>query len=336
MKDWSNNRTALFSLQAQGNTTLFLKNGAEDMATTSFIDNNYRYIKSFISRDYRTLAEEIKKEKEELSHYIEEEDLLAGYKIMKNMPLSSLYGFDCYVVRFYFANVSTLHNRQQSSIFATLLQHLKAEIMQTGGYYNLRVPTHMVDLVKALNTAFDKILLCGGTVEEFIYQTQVPDHNKNQLRIFEADHNYLLKYKDILFDMTYTSFATYQGQYHISDVTEYQAGKIYENWIKNSLSGESKDQAIVAEYEDQPIGFVTIGEDDFAVEGILSAVSGEKRQLGAYKAMISYIINYAYSREKAFITSTQFDNFIVQGTWNSLGLRPFYSIYNIHLDYRTK
>ena len=81
---------------------------------------------------------------------------------------------------------------------------------------------------------------------------------------------------------------------------------------------------------------MTIDEDDFAVEGVLSSVSSEYRQYGAYKAMIAYIINYAYQNKKSFITGTQFDNFIVQGAWNSLGLRPFYSFYNIHFDNRTK
>ncbi len=306
------------------------------MSITSFIDNNYIYIRNFIKKDYEALAEDIKKEKDELSCYVEKDELLVGYKIVRNNPISELYGFDCYVVRFYFSNVTTLYNKEQRELYEELLKRLKEEMENSAGYYNLRIPTHMVDMIKALNTVLKETIFCGGTVEEFIYNKRVEDNNKNQLDIFEAGQKYIVRNKDILLNMTYDSFASYQGQYHISDVTQYQAGKIYENWIKNSLNGATKDKIIVAEYEEKPIGFVTIDEDDFAVEGILSAVSGEKRRLGAYKAMISYIINYAYSKGKAFITSTQFDNFIVQGTWNSLGLRPFYSVYNVHLDCRNK
>lgn len=304
------------------------------MNVTSFVDNNYRYIRSFINRDYGVLAEQIKKEKNILSYYEEKDDLLVGYRIEKNNSVSNIYGFDCYVVRFYFANVSTLHNEYQEMLYQNLLKNLKKEMEKRDGYYNLRIPTHMVDMVKAFNGVFEKPIFCGGTVEEFIFNKQVGQSNRNQLNIFEAERRYLQNNKELLLKMTYESFATYQGQYHISGVTEYQAGKIYENWINDSLSGESGDKIIVAEFENRPIGFVTIGEDDFSVEGILSAVSSENRQLGAYRSMITYIINYAYLRGKAFITSTQFDNFIVQGTWNSLGLRPFYSIYNMHLDYR--
>ncbi len=304
------------------------------MNVTSFVDNNFKYIRHFINRDYGTLAEQIKKEKNMLSFYVEKDDLLVGYKIVKNDSVSNIYGFDCYVVRFYFSNVSTLHNEHQEMIYRDLLMSLKKEMEKKDGYYNLRIPTHMVDMVKAFNAIFEKPIFCGGTVEEFIFDRRVMQSRGSQLNIFEAEYKYLQENKELLLDMTYESFATYQGQYHISSVTEYQAGKIYENWIKDSLSVESKDKIIVAEYENQPIGFVTIGEDDFSVEGILSAVSSEKRQLGAYRSMIAYIINYAYLKGKAFITSTQFDNFIVQGTWNSLGLRPFYSIYNMHLECR--
>ena len=91
---------------------------------------------------------------------------------------------------------------------------------------------------------------------------------------------------------------------------------------------------VVACKDSIPVGFVTIKETDNAVEGILSAVDPKNRKLGAYRAMIAYLINYANENKKSFVTSTQFDNYIVQGVWNSLGLKPFYSIYNIHIDNR--
>lgn len=304
------------------------------MGRISFEDNNDKYIKGFLKRDYAELGNEIIRKKEELTYYIEDESVLYGYKIAKNYPLTELYKADFYSVRFYFVNINTLHNDKQENSIIKLLCHLDKRIDECKGYYNLRIPTHIVDLIKAYNTVFANNIFCGGTVEEYINGKTVPDNNKNNLNLFLANAEYIEKNKEALLEMTYQSFETYQGQYHISNVTDYQAGKIYENWIRTSLENSTQDLVVVAELENIPVGFVTLGEGENSVEGILSAVSQKHRQYGAYKAMIAYSINYAYKHQKSFVTSTQFDNFIVQGAWASLGLKPFYSIYNIHIDRR--
>lgn len=302
------------------------------MSVISFVDNNYKYVKSFISRDYSELSEEIIGEQSQLTYSLYKQGVLYGYKIAQNIPLTELYGDDYYSVRFYFANIDTMHNKEQEKYMIDLMQHLKEGIENKKGYYNLRIPTHVIDAVRSYNQVFTGAIFCGGTVEQFIFRKKVDNNNKNQLKIFWADASYIKRFQECLLNMTYKSFESYQGQYHISHVTDSKAGKVYENWIRGSLSGETEDKIVVAEWQGEPIGFVTIGEDDFCVEGILSAVSDEYRQYGAYKAMIAYAINYAYESGKCFITSTQFDNFIVQGVWNSLGLKPFYSIYNVHID----
>lgn len=302
----------------------------------SFVDNNFQYAKCYITRNYTELAKQILAGNYELDYEKREDDFLCGYKIQKNEPLSSLYEDNYYSVRFYFANVDTLHQEKQETMMEAMMQHLLIEIEERKGYYNLRIPTHIVDLLKAYNKLPERGIFCGGTVEQYIANKEVPDNIKQGVKVFWANTQYVEKHKDLMLSMTYCSFETYQGQYHISHVTENKAGKIYENWIRNSLLENSQDLVVVAEYNGIPIGFVTVAEDDFALEGVLSAVSEEYRQYGAYKAMISYIVNSAYERGKSFITSTQFDNFIVQGVWNSLGLKPFYSIYNIHIDKRDK
>ncbi|MCI5731711.1 MAG: GNAT family N-acetyltransferase [Eubacterium sp.] len=302
----------------------------------SFVDNNFQYAKCYITRNYTELAKQILAGNYELDYEKREDDFLCGYKIQKNEPLSSLYEDNYYSVRFYFANVDTLHQEKQETMMEAMMQHLLIEIEERKGYYNLRIPTHIVDLLKAYNKLPERGIFCGGTVEQYIANKEVPDNIKQGVKVFWANTQYVEKHKDLMLSMTYRSFETYQGQYHISHVTENKAGKIYENWIRNSLLENSQDLVVVAEYNGIPIGFVTVAEDDFALEGVLSAVSEEYRQYGAYKAMISYIVNSAYERGKSFITSTQFDNFIVQGVWNSLGLKPFYSIYNIHIDKRDK
>ena len=298
----------------------------------SFVDDNFKYVKSYIMRNYDNINDIIYKDKDLLSFFIENNGFLAGYTIVLNKPLSEIYNFNCYVVKFSFVNVSTLHIEEQQVLIEKLVNSLKEKMIENEGYYNVRVPSNIVDLMKAINNIFSNYSLCGGTVEEYIYNKSIA-MPETKLKLFFADDTYIRKYKEELLKITYDSFKTYQGQYHISNLMDEKAGEIYENWIKNSFSEKSNEKIVIAEYEDMPIGFVTIGEDDFAVEGILSAVSVDNRKLGAYKNMISYIINYAYKNQKAFITSTQFDNYIVQGVWNSLGLKPFYSIYNLHFDY---
>ncbi len=300
---------------------------------TSFIDHNFKYAKAFVTRNYEELGNYVLNDKDKYSFYIEEGDSLVAYAITKNEPVSELYGFDAYVVRFYFSNFDSLHDEKQEKNCMELTAHLKQEMLSLNGYFNLRIPTHIVDLIRACNANLESPIICGGTVEEYIRGKSI-DIQNNDLEVFMADEEYINVHKEELMNMTYDSFKSYQGQYHLSPVTSFKAGLIYERWIAGSLTKNSNDKIIVAQYKDIPVGFVTISEDDFAVDGILSAVDLNNRKLGAYKAMITYIINYANSQGKTFITSTQFDNFIVQGTWNSLGLKPFYSIYNVHYDYR--
>ena len=304
------------------------------MATISFIDNDFKYARAFIKRDYTEIAEEIKNTRKDMDYSFECNDKIYGYKITTNKLLTEVYGEDFFVVHFCFLNIDTLHDSEQERCICKLLDHLMEEITEKKGYYNLKLPANIVDLIRAYNQLKYPFIFCGGTVEQYIYDRSVPDCNKSGLNVFMADKAYVSKHYEELLSMTYRSFETYQGQYHLSSAISGKAGDIYKSWINGSLQPQSNAKIIVAEYEGVPIGYVTIEEDDFAVEGVLSSVSSEYRQYGAYKAMIAYIINYAYQNKKSFITGTQFDNFIVQGAWNSLGLRPFYSFYNIHFDNR--
>lgn len=302
------------------------------MSVISFVDNTCKYIRNFINRDYNELSKEIINKQTQLTYSVYEKDILYGYKIEQNTPLTELYGADFYSVRFCFANIDTMHNVEQEKCMITIMRRLQEMIEKKTGYYNLRIPTHIIDAVRAYNQVFTSAIFCGGTVEQYIFKRKVENNNRNHFDIFWADASYIRMFRKHLMDMTYKSFESYQGQYHISHVTDIKAGKVYENWIRDSLSDASEHKIVIAEKKGKPIGFMTVGEDDYCVEVILSAVSEEYRQYGGYKAMIAYIINYAYRESKCFIIGTQFDNFIVQGVWNSFGLNPFYSIYNIHID----
>lgn len=305
------------------------------MAKISYIDNDIKYAKAYIKRDYSEISDEIKESLNDLSFFFENGEQIYGYSITQNALLSEVYKNDFFAVHFCFRNIDTLHNPEQEKCIGKLLEHLMRHISETKGYYNLKLPTNIVDLIRAYNRLERyPFIFCGGTVQQYIYRKAVPDSNKNGLHVFIADKEYITAHREELLTMTYNSFESYQGQYHCSYAISDRAGEIYKHWINESLQPESEDRIIVAEYSNVPIGFVTTKEDDFAVVGVLSAVSDEYRQYGAYKAMIAYIINYANEKQKSFITGTQFDNFIVQGVWNSLGMKSYYSFYNIHLDMR--
>ena len=132
--------------------------------------------------------------------------------------------------------------------------------------------------------------------------------------------------------MAFVSFENYYGQYHISAYTQPKAGLIYSNWINSNFENFKENTVLLVEYQSKIAGYCTIIETDTTVEGVLSSVSPEIRNIGAYKSMINYLIDYAAKQNKRFIASTQLDNYIVQGTWNSLGLVPYYSIYNFHFN----
>lgn len=304
------------------------------MAVISFIDNDFKYVRAFIKRDYSEIADEIKTDQEKFSYLFQSDDKIYGYYITVNKLLTKVYGTDFFVVHFCFLNIDTLHDPDQEQCICRLLNRLMEEMQRKKGYYNLKLPANIVDLIRAYNQLRQPFIFCGGTVEQYIYNQEVPDCNKSGLNIFMTDRSYVDRHYEELLSMTYRSFETYQGQYHLSYAISGKAGDVYKQWIQESLVPESTDKVIVAEYEGVPAGFVTIIEDDFSVQGVLAAVSNEYRQYGAYKAMIAYIVNYAYKNHKCFMTGTQFDNFIVQAAWNSLGLRPFYSFYNIHFDNR--
>lgn len=304
------------------------------MQNISFVDNNLLLGDCHVKRDYGQLRQQIIGGSHGVTEQLTNNGEVFGYHVTKNENVSNIYGMDCYVVKFIFSGVSQLHDNCQEDILCQLVDKVKAYVDAHKGYYNLRIPTHIVDLIKAVNAKFSNTIFCGGTVEEIVHGKYVDDHNANHLVIEFADEDDIERYQDDLMAMTLESFRTYQGQYHISSVTQNKAGVIYENWIKGTMESLNNEGVVIAKKNDIPVGFVTVKEADNAVEGVLSAVDPANRKLGAYKAMIAYLINDANRKEKSFVTSTQFDNFIVQGVWNSLGLRPFYSIYNIHIDNR--
>lgn len=304
------------------------------MSKVAYIDNSTLLGKCHIQRSYENLREIVLNHSDDYTFSFVNNGELFGFSIKQNEPLTKLYSFPCWVVKFIFSSVETLHSAEQEKLLCELVGNLKEKIENQKGYYNLRVPTHIVDLIKAINMGFKDIIICGGTVEEIHMGNLLQPAIKDGMSLFFADEEFVIENKRELQLMAYKSFEKYQGQYHISPVTSGKAGEIYSDWIANSLNDYHENSILIAQYNGETVGYCTIAENEDAVDAILSSVNEEKRGIGTYKAMISTLIKYAKDQNKMFVTSTQFDNYIVQGTWNSLGLRPFYSIYNLHLDYR--
>lgn len=205
------------------------------MSIVSFKDDNFELAESFITKSYLALGEKLNSEKDKISYYIEDKDTLLGYDIKSNIPLSKLYGRNFYVVRFVFVNIDTLHKAEQCEKMKALLMVLKEEMNRNNGYYNLRIPSHVIDLLKALNEVMDRGYFCGGTVEEVIMGKKAEYHPQEGLLVDWADEEYIQKYQDQLMELTFASFESYQGQYHISPVTSQKAGRIYEDWIRDNF-----------------------------------------------------------------------------------------------------
>lgn len=138
--------------------------------------------------------------------------------------------------------------------------------------------------------------------------------------------------KDIMY-IAYNSFKI--DRFHSDfNLDRESCNRYYEKWIKNSYNGFA-DRIIVAEYNDEVIGFTTFkyfSSDNFA-RGVLSAVSDKYRKLGAYTSMlyegIYWIINHN-SDLKGIFVGTQIDNIAVQKVWSKLGFSMYDSHYVLH------
>lgn len=304
------------------------------MAYVTYLDNNSLLGRCYATHSYEDLRQQVLNQKQNISYYLNQNHEIYGYDITVNIPLTKLYGFPCYVVKFLFSNIDTLHRSEQESIVSDLCNHLQEQIGEQKGYYNLRIPSHIVDLTKSINSQFQHLIFCGGTINEIYVNGFSMPKCRDGVRLFFADKVFVETNRARLIDMAAESFREYQGQYHISPVTAGKAGEIYGNWIKSSFDDFHENSVLVAQYHGEVVGYCTIEENDIAVDAILSSVNANVRGLGIYKQITATLIQYAKDQKKLYVTGTQIDNFVVQGTYNSLGMRPFCAIYNMHYDNR--
>ncbi len=303
------------------------------MAMISYRDDMSILVQCHVNNDYGILEKMISSQKNDLTYKVEHKNNLYGYKSSMVETLSSIYGIPIYVTKFYFSRIETTHSESQCVFIDKLFEHLSKYIHDVKGYHIIRIPSQFVDVIKSYNRYIRNMAFCGGTVAYNCIRSKLTTIKNNKLEIFFADETYIEKHTMQLRAIAKRSFAQYSGQYHISSVTEQKASMIYENWLAGIFEKYVPNTLAIAQYNGELVGFHSIEEDNFTINGILGAVSDDYRNLGAYKAIIKFCIDYAlHEKEKLFIISTQFDNFAVQGVWTSLGLKPYYSFYNFHID----
>ena len=298
----------------------------------SYLDDNLLFGKAFLDNDYSKINEYIDTQ---VSFTFRKEDngSVCGYVLTVNKPLSDLYGFPCYVVRFAFKDYLTEHCDRQEGLMWQICQDLHRRINERRGYYTLRVPTHVVDLLRAFNRVFSDYMVCGCTVEEATARETSFNMNED-VKLFYADREYRERNREVLRKLAEESFRNFVGQYHISNVTASKAPLIYGNWIDGLLSGD--DRILVAELNGEIAGFFGLRDGETGVEGVLTCVSEKFRGRGIYKSILATVINDSIKEGKIFVSATQLENNHVLRAWASLGMAPYYSFYNIHINHLEK
>mgnify|MGYP000959969619 CR=1 FL=1 len=293
---------------------------------------------AYINHNYEQLRQNILKGKVPLSFYLTNRNEVYGYHIHINSPLSKIYGFKVYMVDFVFSSISNLHLEEQEAIFLELFNYLKQEINATEGYYNFRLPTHIVDVLKSFNQIFEGYYVCGGLVTYISHQSNeilLKSEKKEKIKIVYPDQHYIAEYRNDLLDIAKESFSSYQGQYHISPTLSAKAPEIYSEWLTRAFSPADQtreDRIVVAHIENQPVGFWTYTENEYSYLTGLTAVAPKFRNFGIYKKLLIETLNSSMDKNKNLLIGTQFDNFIVQHVWGKMGLSPFVSYYNIHFN----
>lgn len=296
-----------------------------------FIDHNIDMAAS-MKPEYKNEIIEHTLASKNMTYYIQMQEGFIGYRVTDNAPLTNLYGFPVKVVKFYSDHIELLHTEEQLSTFELLYRRLEQDMLHTPAYYNVRVPANMTDSVAALQVIKTKSFFCGGTVsfmaEGECAETALPQN----LEIILADKNYLVTKGTGIVSISEESFRDYRSQYHISPDTCEHAGEIYTNWMKQAVRPEAGSIIMCAEWEGNLAGFSLLTESEYGVDMELTAVSEEFRNRGIYTLLMLKNLTYAQNRNKIFVSSTQLDNYGSQKTWASIGMKPYFTIYNFHYN----
>lgn len=299
---------------------------------TTYLDDCLLLGQGFLSRDYSSLREKVLSDKKNMTGCVDNAGEIYGYTISKNVPVSSLYMRDVFTVKFALSRVNKLHSDSQAISLSLLCFQLKQYIMEHPAYYIIRLPIHIMDLVRAFNEIQDGMYFCGGTTEQIAVSAPPEVARIDGGEVFIASPSYITQHSDDLRRIIAESFYEYSSQYHVNPATEDKACDVYTNWISAELESPKQNSIAVAAYNNRPIGLSLYHENEIGIEGLLVAVDQRWRGLHAQQAIYALLSRKARAQQKVFVSSTQLDNFISAGNMNAIGMRPFYGIYNYHID----
>ncbi|MEG0764328.1 MAG: hypothetical protein RR424_10950, partial [Oscillospiraceae bacterium] len=158
------------------------------MANLAYIDDNKVLCNCFLLRDYSELKNDIFDGKYFCTEAINKNNDIYGFNITDNASLTKIYGYKVKVVKFCFSSVATLHNDEQLETMIQLCLKLKEKMCDIPAYYDVRIPTHIIDLVKAFNLICNNAVFCGCTIEEvFCGKSANPPENKGLNLYFSSE-----------------------------------------------------------------------------------------------------------------------------------------------------
>lgn len=298
----------------------------------TYLDDSIMLGQGFLSRNYSFLREKILLEKESLTNYIDLEGEVYGYRVSKNIPVSHLYMQEVFNVKFVLSRVDTLHSNKQEKFMKILCHQLYQYIIDHPAYYIIRLPIHIVDLLRAFHEIQSDMYFCGGTIEQISVSDPPAMVSTTETEVCIAIPDYIEKHRDKLLKIITESFGEYSSQYHVNPATEEKAGEVYSNWITSALKFPQQNSIVVVTHKSEPIGVALFHENEIGIESLLVAVDREKRGHHSQQSIYALLSHMAKEKKKVFVSSTQLDNFISAGNMNAIGMRPFYGIYNYHID----
>lgn len=297
----------------------------------SYIEDKNILAHSIDKRDFSIIDNIIEDNKINLNFYIEKDNILFGYKIKIVEQLTKIYGYSVYVVNFYSKNISHSFNSDEDSVISRVMEDLSVQIKILKGYIIMKVPSDNIMLISQCNIHLKNVIFAGGIVCYYANKINSKEFKDDGLKIsvISKEKKNELKFK--LVPIIQESFKEYYGQYHISHITREKANIIYENWIEEYVNSD-KENIIVAEYNNEVAGVLSIDDDKYAVELVLSGINKKFRELKIYERLIRYGISLGLSKNKIITTSTQFDNYSVQRAWINSGFKPYSSYYVYHIS----
>jgi len=130
------------------------------------------------------------------------------------------------------------------------------------------------------------------------------------------------------------SFVGYIGHYHADPKLDSAAADAaYVEWAETSTACASDTSpVIIARLESIPVGFLILrsnGPEEMEI--VLNAVEPRHRGRGIYTALVGKALSLAKERGyRQLLSSTQINNYRVQGVWSRLGFAHSRSLYTLH------